>query len=280
MSCFNSALYLNEAVDSMLNQSFTDFEFLIVNDGSTDETFNILNEYNDNRIHIINQENQGLARSLNNAIKLANGEYLVRMDADDISFPNRLENQFKFMESNPNIGVYGTAVSYISENGKLLGRSFPYLNNKVIKQKILGFKGNVVAHPTVIIRKKTFNKYGPYNEFMSFNQDYHLWSKFLRNGVLFENTNEIELKYRISKNSIGSTIIHNAQSREILHKVVSMDYPSKELVNKLTASVIKNKSKMTKDNFFNYEMLFHKLIKYFIGENYSTKVISCIKNFF
>lgn len=279
MSCFNSALYLRSAVDSMLNQSFSDFEFIIVNDGSTDETLKILNEYTDNRICIVNQENQGLASSLNKAIALAKGEYLVRMDSDDISHPNRLEKQVKFMESNPSIGVMGTAVNYINEEGNILGRSFPTLKSNSIKKKILECQGNVINHPSVIIRKNIITLLGSYNSYMSFNQDYQLWSKLLRNGVYIVNINDVLLNYRISINSIGSEIVFSKASKEILHKILGYDNPSEKMVKELKDSIKKNKGITSREKaYLNLENKIYNIIKYFIGSKNSSFIVSKIKN--
>jgi glycosyltransferase involved in cell wall biosynthesis len=119
MSVYNGEKYLCEAIDSILNQTFENFEFLIVNDGSTDRTLEILQSYRDPRIKVINNErNIGLTASLNKGLKIAKGEYVARMDADDVSFPHRLEQQKAFLDRNPRVAMVGSWAEVIDESGK------------------------------------------------------------------------------------------------------------------------------------------------------------------
>jgi len=109
MPVYNGEKYLRESIDSILNQTYTDYEFIIVNDGSNDKTEEIILSYNDNRIRYIkNEKNLQIVKSLNRGIELAKGRYIARMDADDISLPRRFEKQITFMENNLEIGVCGT----------------------------------------------------------------------------------------------------------------------------------------------------------------------------
>jgi len=120
MSVYNGEKYLREAIDSILNQTFTDFEFLIVNDGSTDRTAEILRSYDDPRIIIINNEkNIGLTKSLNIGLRMAKGEYIARMDADDVSMPERLQKQIELLNQKKNTGLVGTYYTIINEKGKV-----------------------------------------------------------------------------------------------------------------------------------------------------------------
>jgi glycosyltransferase involved in cell wall biosynthesis len=109
MAVKNGGQIMREAIDSILNQTFTDFEFIIINDGSTDETLEVISQYPDSRIQVFSQENQGLARSLNRGVCLATGKYIARQDHDDISLPTRLEKQVAYLEANPKVGLLGTA---------------------------------------------------------------------------------------------------------------------------------------------------------------------------
>lgn len=118
MSVYNGEKYLPETIDSILNQTFKDFEFIIINDGSTDKTAKILTSYDDPRIRIFNQENMGLTKSLNRAISLAKGEYIARMDADDISYPERLKKQVDYLNKNPDIGLVGSKYIRIDKRGR------------------------------------------------------------------------------------------------------------------------------------------------------------------
>ena len=115
MPVYNGEKYLRESVDSILNQTFTDFELLIINDGSTDSSMEILNSYSDSRIRIVtNEVNLRLIKTLNKGIDLATGEYIARMDCDDIADPKRLEIQLQYMEKHPDVAVCGTGVKAVS----------------------------------------------------------------------------------------------------------------------------------------------------------------------
>ena len=187
--------YLSEAVDSVLNQTYTDFEFVIICDDPTDETRYVLDRYkqNDSRIRIYYQERQGLVNSLNKAISLAKGEYIARMDADDISLPTRFEKQIKFMDNNPEIGVSGTWIKTI---GDIPGHVWKHpCDHETIRSKLL-FESALV-HPSVIIRKDIFCKNGLcYNSDETYAEDYGLWVRAITR-LKFANIPEILLHYRV-----------------------------------------------------------------------------------
>lgn len=176
MSVCNGEKYLGEAIESILNQTYTNYEFIIVNDGSTDETFKIIKSYNDNRIRIVNNEtNVGLTMSLNKAIGLARGDYIARQDADDISLPERFEEQIKYLDEHPETVLLGTSIYEIDEHGKVLGRV-------VLKAKPGGslLKRNHFSHGSTMFRKEVFNKLGGYNALFRYSQDYDLWLRMAR----------------------------------------------------------------------------------------------------
>ena len=122
LSVYNGEKYLMNAIESILDQTYPAFEFIIVNDGSTDNSPKIIDKYRklDNRIKVLNQKNRGLIDSLNRGLALANGRYIARMDSDDISLPSKLEEQYNYLENNPDIGVLGTWIEMINEDGKPL----------------------------------------------------------------------------------------------------------------------------------------------------------------
>ena len=118
MAVFNGGMYLRDSIQSILDQSLTNFEFIIIDDKSVDDSAKIITSFSDPRIrHIRNQTNLGLAASLNKGIKLAKGEYIARMDADDISLPNRLEIQANYLDFHPDISVVGSYVQTFNEKG-------------------------------------------------------------------------------------------------------------------------------------------------------------------
>ncbi len=174
MSVYNGEKYLQEAIDSILGQTFKDFEFLIINDGSTDKTGEILESYNDPRIKIINNEkNIGLTKSLNKGLRSARGEYIARQDADDISAPERLEKEIEFLEMHQNYAVVGTFAKIINKNSEVLS----FLERPIEDLKIKEFfkKDNCIVHGSSMIRKACLSDIGFYNELMLRSQDYELW---------------------------------------------------------------------------------------------------------
>ena len=201
MSVYNGEKYLAEAVDSILNQTFRDFEFLIINDGSTDATADILERYqrSDNRITVYNQENQGLIASLNRGCQLARGEYVARMDADDVSLPERLAKQVQFMDTHPDIGVVGTWVEYMDENGRRLGEWHYPTAPGVIGWHLLFWC--CLAHPSVVMRRDVFLQLGFYRPQALHAEDYDLWSRAVTVTRL-ANIPEVLLRYRITGEGI------------------------------------------------------------------------------
>src|SRR4030067_740036 len=150
MPVYNGEKYLKEAIDSVLAQTLKDFEFLIINDCSTDKTQEILESYRDTRIRLFRQSNKGLTRSLNKGIQLSRGEYVARMDADDIALPERLEKQVTFFEKRPEIGVVGSFHSEVSASlHKSIVKKFPSDDSTIRKMLI---KENPFSHPTVMMR--------------------------------------------------------------------------------------------------------------------------------
>ena len=212
MSVYNGEKYLGEAIESILNQTFSDFEFIIIDDGSLDTSRAILRDYalQDARIQIIeNRENQGLSVSLNKGIRAARGEYIARMDADDISLPSRLEEQVAFMDANPDIGICGTWMIIFGERQGQI-EEFPLQHTQIHVRLLFG---NALAHPTVFMRKSSLQKHFLlYNEHIRYAQDYELWSRsiaFLR----FANIDQVLLLYRIHPSTIGAN--YHVQQKEI-----------------------------------------------------------------
>jgi glycosyltransferase involved in cell wall biosynthesis len=173
MSVFNGEKYLREAVESILNQTFVDFEFIIINDGSTDKTKTILDSCHDARIRVVHQENIGLTESLNKCLGMARGKYIARMDADDISHATRLEKETSYLDANKDVGLIGTFGIRIDENGKeghLL--SFPTSDDTL--RKSLKYDCPFL-HGSVMYRKECIEKAGAYRKKIGPAEDYDLW---------------------------------------------------------------------------------------------------------
>jgi len=202
MSVYNGEKYLREAIDSILNQTFTDFEFLIVNDGSTDRTAEILRSYDDARIKIINnEENIGLTKSLNKGLGMARGEYIARMDADDVAIPERLEKEFEFMESHLDYAAVGTLIKILDKNSKVIGSVDKPTEDDQIREFLK--KDNCIAHGSAMIRNVCLQDVGLYDESMEKAQDYDLWLRLSEKYKLF-NIPEYLCMWRSHEDSISA----------------------------------------------------------------------------
>lgn len=190
--------YLREAIESILNQTFADFEFIIINDGSTNNAQDVILSYKDSRInYVVNEKNLGLIKTLNKGFDLAKGEYIARMDSDDISLPKRFEKQVDFMDKNPNVHVAGSWYEWFPK----CKVQKPPTNDKDIKECLL-VQSNSLAHPTVMLRKSVIDKLeARYDENYAYVEDYALWLSLV-DKVDFANIDEILLKYRIHPNSV------------------------------------------------------------------------------
>ncbi len=206
MSVYNSATYLREAMDSILNQSYSNFEFIIINDGSKDESLSILRSYTDSRIKLFdNGENKGLIYSLNKGIEAATGKYIARMDADDISLPKRFEKQLAFLEAEPTIAVCSCDYILFSENKETLSPAFK------THDEILGWMlfNASVAHPSLMIRTSVLKQQNQvFDPEFKHAEDYDLWSRLLFKGK-FGAVNETLFKYREHAGQV--TRIHNSE---------------------------------------------------------------------
>lgn len=218
MSVYNGEEYLEEAIASILNQTFRDFEFLIIDDSSTDGTAVILASYSrsDSRVIVVtNESNIGLPRSLNKGLALAHGKYIARMDADDISLPERLEKQVQCMDNNPEIGVCGSWFKKIGNVKLSKCTTLPEKHDDIFAAMLFG---NHIGHPTVIIRKKTIIGLGQfYNEEFRFAEDYEYWARLAIVGVKFANIGEVLLNYRIHEKQV--TKIHKQAKNRYADKI-------------------------------------------------------------
>jgi len=216
MSVYNGGKYLREAIDSILVQSFKDFEFLIIDDGSTDSSSDIIRSYTDPRIRLIkNEENIGLTHSLNKGLKLARGEYIARMDADDISLPERLEKQVHFLDEHMGVGLVSSSYIKINMAGEEIGFQKVAIENDEIKERLLQF--NCFCHPSAVFRRECVERVGAYRETFEIAQDYDLW---LRIAEEFEvaNVEESLCKWRVCTDSITT---RKKVQQELYHHLAS-----------------------------------------------------------
>lgn len=215
MPVYNGEKYLREAVDSILAQTFIDFEFIIIDDGSTDATAKILDSYADPRIiRINNRQNVGISTSSNDGIALAKGEYIARMDADDISLADRFEKQVAFLDHHLQIGVVGSSIKTINKQGQIIGSgSLP--TDPELMEWVLLF-GSPMAHPSVMMRTDLVKKIGGYSKEYPSAHDYDLFGRLSKHTKL-ANLSECLLLYRIHAESISNKgrTSQDKESREI-----------------------------------------------------------------
>ncbi len=203
MSVYNGARYLRAAVDSILAQSFADFEFLVVNDGSTDDSGAILRELaaNDPRIRVIDRENRGLIASLNELVAAARAPLLARIDADDIAMPGRFAAQFAYLSAHPEIAILGTNTHELDEQGNLLHCDDFYPADPKEAVKILP-DGPPVCHPSVMMRAELVRKVGGYHAAFRHAEDYDLWLRASLHGGI-ANLPDRLLLYRRSAEQVS-----------------------------------------------------------------------------
>lgn len=174
MSVYNGAKHLREAIDSVLNQTFRNFEFIIINDASTDRSRDIVLSYSDPRIVLIeNERNEGITRSLNKGLRAARGAFIARQDADDISEPERLEIEIDFLERHSDVGLVGTHTVFIDQRGRVFSSWETPTTHEEIVQRMQ--YGNCFCHGSVMVRKRCLDAVGFYREAFKYAQDYDLW---------------------------------------------------------------------------------------------------------
>lgn len=211
MPAYNAEKFIREAIDSILNQSFCDFELIILNDGSTDRTQSIIESYVDARIKLINKENSGVASTLNMGLKESIGEFIWRHDADDVSLPEKLERQLSFLESNPDFSLCATQVAFMTERGKVAW-SKRQPKSKWLQEK--GFREvlfedfspySPITHGTVLFRKSILSSVPHYREAFITSEDIDMWLRMMEFGKLAV-INECLSLHRLS--TASATAIH------------------------------------------------------------------------
>lgn len=290
MTCYNSEKFIKEAIDSILSQTFKDFEFIIWNDGSTDKTEEIIKSYTDSRIKYFYHVNTGCGLASYMACKKAIGKYIARMDADDISLPTRFEKEVEYLEKYPQIVAVSSAVRYIDDDGNYLGDSFPYTSSLAIKKCFN--RGSCMVHPATMIRRYVYEKSGGYLN-MKRGLDHVLFSRLLKYGN-FYNFSEPLLCYRISENSISTSASNNPYSDVIClmrKKIINENIVSREFLmiyNNLVdiakdscSFTVKSINNIRKKNTINLkEQSLFLYIKKIVGEKKARSLICNLKNIY
>jgi glycosyltransferase involved in cell wall biosynthesis len=235
MSVYNGERYLSEAVDSVLHQTFTDFEFIIVNDGSTDDTTAILASYDDPRIVLVqNETNLGLTRSLNRGLGLAGGSYLARQDADDVSLPERLGSQVAFLTANPQTCLVGSSIMVVNSASEAITRMILPTSNRELQSLLL--KRNPFCHGSVMLRKSSVQQVGGYREAFSRAQDYDLWLRLAEIGLV-ANLPTVLYQWRFTPEAVSvrhrrEQMAYDALARQCaIHRRRGLPEPSRETLH-------------------------------------------------
>lgn len=213
MTVYNGMPWLAEAVDSILAQTYEDFEFVIVNDGSTDDSVDYLNQLKDSRIRVMHQENGGTAVASNAGLAWCRGEFLARMDADDIAVPDRFEKQIRFLRENPDVGLVGSNIIPLGQRKAGSVIQLASEHDEIYRQLLAGH--HALCHPAIMMRTGLLKRLGGYWKLQGM---FDAWDMFLRMGEVSRLANIAEplLKYRIHTGSING--------RQMRRLRMSIDY--------------------------------------------------------
>ncbi|MDC5363159.1 glycosyltransferase [Acinetobacter baumannii] len=285
LPAYNAELYLKEAIDSVLSQTCTDFELIVLNDGSIDRTEEIILSYNDSRIvYVKNEQNLGLIGTLNKGINLAKGKYIARMDADDICHPERFEKQINFLENNDDYIICGTAAYRFHSNYNLNNNIFRVPESDgVIRLKML-FNSPFI-HPSVMMRNSIIKeKMLSFDIDYKYAEDYKFWSQLLKYGKAY-NLQEKLLYYRLTPNS--QTVIGNSDltKRKLVLGEIQSGYMREAygiILNDNELDLLfylSNLDRMKMLNFAEYDLItinnfFNYIIGKLISKNISRKNLS------
>lgn len=291
MPVYNGECYIKQSIDSVLNQTLSNFELIIVDDGSTDNTKRIIQEYGDTRIKYVYQKNGGVGSALAYGCSIARGRYIARLDADDLALPSRFEEQFNFLEENPDYVLVASAVEYINSEGCLFGRSFPIDDYKIIDHDI-NTGGVPVFHPSVMFRLSAYMKTGGYRPIEPF-EDWDLWRRIIKYGK-FKNINKILIKYRYLGTSVSSSI--NIEQWFVLFNVVKSIgyghdkesiqisfyrdlYKLIKTINKITC-IHETNVKRDTSVYVNMECKLYGLLRIIMIESWAANIICNVKKTF
>ena len=259
MPVYNGEHFLNEAIKSILNQSLQDFEFLIINDGSTDNSEAIIKTFDDPRIRYISKINEGLSKTLNYGVKIAKYEYVARMDCDDIATQDRLKIQLDFMIKNPKFVLVGGSAVEINEEGEYIGDRIAEVNEDKIREK-LPFTSFI--HPTVMFRRDVALQTDGYPEQINKGEDAVFFFRMSKKGRII-NLSKIILKYRVSRFSLSP---RDKKSQKIINECVLFyaknNYVNDVLLEKFNSIEINLSKDLRLFNYYRYLSVCYTLNNY------------------
>ena len=270
MPVYNAERHIEEAVDSILNQTFGEFEFIIIDDCSTDSSYELLQRFSekDKRIKLYkNSKNSKISYTLNRSLSIASGKYVARMDADDIALPSRFEIQLKYLENNPETALVGASLFYIDGSNNPIGSRDSICGSSLIN-KIIEYR-SPLAHPTWMFRKNVLEKIGGYREVVPA-EDYDVLLRLHSAGIRFDNVPEKLLKYRISD---GSTVLQaGLKQRKAFNYVLGLyrnkNYSSENGCSKASFVRHTKSTRMSENLFKASQIVFNKASRYKHGGSY------------
>jgi len=264
MAVYNASQFLKPAINSILNQTLEEFEFIIVNDGSTDNSLELIRSYKDERIKIINQENTGVAKARNNGIMIAKTNYIAIQDSDDISNPLRLEKQFNFMVNNKKYIIVGSNAEIIDQDGN--GIYFTKVQEKIDAGIKLDISNMPFVGPSIFFKKIPFQEVGGYPDYMENTfEDLILINRLKLKGKM-GNLTESLIQYRITATSLTQrNKRHEARLEKIISKAISDDNIENIDINYLRNRLNKLSEKTRKSNYHLF------LMKKYLFNNYDIK---------
>ncbi len=267
MPVYNGEKYLRDAIDSVLGQTFKNFEFLIINDGSTDNTENIIRSYNDERIKLINRVNGGVSSALNTGLESASGKYVARVDADDICYPTRFMEQYEFMIANPQYVLIGSDAEYINLHGDFI---FNYScnghTNEEIEKRI--YDRNPFIHSVVFFLKKEILECGGYDPDAHTFEDHLLWIKVLKKGKVCNFPKPL-VKVRLNPESVTTDErVRGKRFLELRKNILLSNKPISKEDERELSNIIKNQNSI-KIKKYGYHMF---VSKKYLWNNYQPKL--------
>jgi len=271
MPVYNTAPYLREAMDSMLSQTFTDFELIVLNDCSPDNAEEVLNTYNDPRIvRYKGEKNVGLSNVLNIGIEMARGKYIARMDSDDISLPNRLQVQVDYLETHPEIDLVSVGMQLFGDKEEIWVREQDFE-----ELKICALFYSPVLHASSMWRKDAFEQQGlRFRQEMVPSEDYDLWTRALVKGLRLVNLPEVLYQYRIhGTQATSQTDVVDSKSHEVQVAYIREALPS---VSEKKAEIFPEKPWPVifanfRTGFFKKGLLVKRVLKFNLSESKDTE---------
>lgn len=213
----NGELFIYDAIRSILLQTYRNFELIIVDDGSVDSTLQVIRRFEDVRIKLIVTDGIGLVEALNKGLENADGYFVARMDADDISLPNRFEEQLKIFQEHPSVGLVCSDIITIDDCSKIIGKEVQKNKYPETLLESLTYRNisKPIIHPTVMIKTELLKRVGGYRNYVVA-EDKDLWLRLLAEGVSFYRINQQLLKYRKSSSGVSRTKINQQRASSML----------------------------------------------------------------